>query len=140
MSDEDKTKTIHIPGQPSRSGDGQDLVEPPTQMLGGTVVGTLTIVDGHGLGETRSIFVGSNQIGRGNESRIQLDFGDKTISRVQHAVIVYDRNDASFMLYDGGKPNPVLVNGERVTDKRRLAECDTIKIGLTLLRLAVART
>ncbi len=138
MSDENKTRTIHIPGQPrGATGGGHGLVEPPTQFLTSSVVGALAIIDGPGLGETKPVYIGSNQIGRGVESKIQLDFGDKTISRVQHAVLVFDKDDEVFTLYDGGKPNPVLVNGERVTDKRQLKSGDTIKIGLTTLRLTV---
>lgn len=137
MSDEDKTRTIHIPGQArGGQGDARQLADPPTQILTNTVVGSLTIVDGPGAGQSKSIFSGSNQIGRGADSKIQLDFGDSTISRTQHAVIVFDKADGSFTLYDGGKPNPVHVNGERVTDRRTLAQGDTIKIGLTTLRFS----
>lgn len=138
MSDENKTRTIHIPGQPrGAAGDGRGIVDAPTQVLTSSVAGTLTITDGPGAGAILQIYAGSNQIGRGAESKIQVDFGDKTISRIQHAVLVYDKADGGFVLYDGGKPNPVAVNGERVTDKRQLKDGDSIRIGMTTLRLSV---
>lgn len=138
MSDENKTRTIHIPGQPrGASGDAKGLLDAPTQFLTSSIAGTLTITEGPGVGEVRPVFVGTNQIGRGAESKIQLDFGDKTISRIQHAVLVFDKDGGGFTLYDGGKANPVLVNGERVTDKRQLKAGDMIRIGLTTLRLSV---
>src|SRR5690606_16672987 len=94
----------------------------------------LTIVDGPGKGETRPIFSGSNQIGRAADMRIQLDFGDQTISRTQHGIIVYDGQAKAHSIIDGGKPNPIMVNGERLSEQRKLANGDMIKIGLTTLR------
>jgi pSer/pThr/pTyr-binding forkhead associated (FHA) protein len=138
MSDEEQMKTIYIPGQPRGvAGGGRHLGELPTQVLTNTVVGRLTIIDGPGSGESRAVFSGSNQIGRGAESKVQLDFGDNTISRTQHAVIVCDPVRQSFTLVDGGKQNPVTVNGERVTVPRLIAHGDTIKIGLTTMRFSV---
>ena len=135
MSDEEKTRTIHIPGQPrGTAGDGRAIGEIPTQLITNTVVGELKIVDGPGAGQTKSVFSGTNQIGRGADSKIQLDFGDNTISRTQHAVIVYDTIRKAFDIVDGGKQNPVVVNGERLAGKRALISGDMVKIGLTTLR------
>lgn len=138
MANDEKTKTIQIGGGARGGpGDGRALSEPPTQVLTDVVVGSLTIVEGPGLGETVSVYKGSNQIGRSPESRIRLDFGDNTISRIQHAVIVYDPETRAFTLIDGGKPNPVVVNGERLSGSRPVNPGDTIRIGLTTLRLSV---
>ena len=136
MPNDPKTKTIQI-GQDRGPGDDRALAEPPTQVLTDVVVGTLTIVEGPGAGQSLPVYKGSNQIGRSPDSRIQIDFGDATISRVQHAVMVYDADTRVFTIVDGGKPNPVMVNGERLTGIRSVVPGDTIRIGLTMLRLSV---
>jgi pSer/pThr/pTyr-binding forkhead associated (FHA) protein len=139
MTDRDRTRTIHIPGgeEPRRGADMDGL---PTQVISDTSnmkVGMLKVVDGPGKGQERPVFSGTNQIGRSADNRVPLDFGDNTISRQQHAVIAYDVADGSFRIFDGGKQNPVHVNGERLSGDRPLSDGDTIKIGLTTLRLAL---
>ena len=141
MADSDKTQTVHIPAsKPTRQG-GADLDSVSTQVLSDTSnlkVGLLTVIEGPGKGETRPIFSGTNQVGRGPDNRIALDFGDATISRLQHAVIAYDSGTRAFRIFDGGKQNPIHVNGERLSGDRAISPGDTIKIGLTTLRLSVA--
>lgn len=135
MSDSDKTRTIHVPGQPKpERGTGEAIGGIETQPLQAAVIGSLSIVDGPGSGQTKVVYGGTSQIGRGADSRIQLDFGDNTISRVQHAVLVYDDKHKALWIYDGGKPNPVTVNGERVLEYRQIQAGDLIRIGLTTLR------
>ena len=90
-----------------------------------------------GKGEERPVFTGTNQLGRSADNRIALDFGDNTISRQQHAVISFDSGSREFRIYDGGKQNPVHVNGERLSGDRPLSDGDTIKIGLTTLHFAL---
>jgi pSer/pThr/pTyr-binding forkhead associated (FHA) protein len=139
MNERERTKTIHIPG------DGTPRVEPNMDDLSTQVitdqsnvqVGVLKVVDGPGKGSERPVFSGTNQIGRSAENRIPLDFGDNTISRQQHAVIAYDAGKGTFRIFDGGKQNPVHVNGERLAGDRALNDGDTIKIGLTTLRFAL---
>jgi len=137
MSDSDKTRTIHVPGQPKpEKGTGDAIGGIETQPLQAAVIGALTIIEGPGTGQSKVVYGGTSQIGRGAESRIQLDFGDNTISRIQHAVLVYDDTHKALWIYDGGKANPVAVNGERVHDYRQIQDGDLIKIGLTTLRFS----
>lgn len=136
MADRERTRTIHVPGN-EPPGRGADMDGLPTQVITDTSnvkVGALKVVDGPGKGQERPIFSGTNQIGRSADNRIPLDFGDNTISRQQHAVIAYNAADGAFRIYDGGKQNPVHVNGERLSGDRGLSDGDTIKIGLTTLR------
>lgn len=100
-------------------------------------VGVLKVLDGPGKGQERPVFSGTNQVGRSADNRIALDFGDNTISRQQHAVIAYDAGSGSFRIFDGGKQNPVSVNGERLSGDRELSDGDTVKIGLTTLRFSL---
>jgi len=139
MSDRERTRTIHIPGtdEPRQSANMDNL---PTQVIldkSNAKVATLKIVDGPGKGEERPVFSGTNQVGRSADNRIALDFGDNTISRQQHAVISYDTASREFRIFDGGKQNPVHVNGERLAGDRPLNDGDTIKVGLTTLRFGL---
>ncbi len=139
MSDRERTRTLNIPGvDEKRQGANMDNL--PTQVLvdsSNVKVALLKVVDGPGKGEERPVFTGTNQLGRSADNRIALDFGDNTISRQQHAVISFDSGSREFRIYDGGKQNPVHVNGERLSGDRPLSDGDTIKIGLTTLRFAL---
>lgn len=140
MADRDKTQTVHIPSIPSGGKGGANMDGISTQVLSDASnirVGLLTVIEGNGKGESRPIFTGTNQVGRSTENRISLDFGDTTISRLQHAVIVYDSAQKAFRIYDGGKQNPIHVNGERLGGDRGIVHGDVIRIGLTTLKLTV---
>lgn len=139
MTDRERTRTITIPSldEPRRGSDMDGL---PTQVItdsSNAKVAVLKVVDGPGKGQERPVFSGTNQVGRSADNRIPLDFGDNTISRQQHAVIAYNAKTSEFRIYDGGKQNPVHVNGERLSGDRPLSDGDTIKIGLTTLRFAL---
>ena len=139
MADRERTRTINIPGvdEPRRGSNMDGL---PTQVITDTSnirVAAVKVVDGPGKGHERPVFTGTNQVGRSGDNRIPLDFGDNTISRQQHAVISFDSGSREFRIFDGGKQNPVFVNGERLSGDRALNDGDTIKIGLTTLRFAV---
>lgn len=141
MADREKTQTVHIPGTTGRQPGGTNMDGLSTQVLSdssNTKVGLLTVMDGAGQGETRPVYSGTNQIGRSTDNRIPLDFGDTTISRIQHAVIAYEASSRAFRIFDGGKANPVHVNGEKLANDRALANGDTIKVGMTTLKFTVA--
>lgn len=139
MADRERTRTINIPGlDDSPRGANMDALS--TQVItdkSNIKVAGLKVVDGPGKGQERPVFSGTNQVGRSAENRIPLDFGDNTISRQQHAVISFDSGSQEFRIFDGGKQNPVFVNGERLSGDRALNDGDTVKIGLTTLRFAV---
>ena len=140
MVDRDKTQTVHIPVSTPGRSDSANLDSVSTQVLSDTSnikVGLLTVIEGAGKGETRPVFTGTNQLGRSSDNRIALDFGDTTISRLQHAVIVYDGAKRELRIFDGGKQNPIHVNGERLAGDRAISNGDTIKIGMTTMRLTV---
>ncbi|SFJ89906.1 FHA domain-containing protein, partial [Jannaschia pohangensis] len=98
-------------------------------------VGWLMVVDGPGRGESFALSSGLSQIGRGDDQSVQLDFGDAAISRQNHAAIVYDPAERSFLLGQGGKSNIVRLNGTPVISNEPVKTGDTIKIGETTLRL-----
>lgn len=140
MANNDKTQIVSTPGSDGKQG-AANLDNISTQVIidgSNRTVGMLTVVDGDGVGQTRPIFSGTNQVGRSADNRIPLDFGDKTISRLQHAVIAFDAAGGVFTIHDGGKANPILVNGEKLGGERKLAAGDVIKIGMTTLKFAPA--
>ena len=120
------------------TGSGEALDDISTQLIrdkSNAVVAKLTITDGPGAGNAVSIFSGTNQIGRGDDMRVQITFGDDTISRQKHAVITFDMKTLEVRIYDGGRPGGLWVNGERITADAQVKPGDLIKLGETTLRL-----
>ena len=97
-------------------------------------VGWIVVVEGPGRGESFTMQSGMSQIGRGDDQAIQLDFGDNSISRSNHAAIVYDAETKEFLLGHGGKSNIVRLNNKPVISNETLKTGDHIKIGETVLR------
>jgi hypothetical protein len=98
-------------------------------------VGWVYVIDGPGRGHCFTIVAGMSQIGRGEDQAIQLDYGDNAISRNNHAAIVYDPAERSFLLGHGGKANIVRLNGKPVISNETLNDGDKIVIGETTLQL-----
>ncbi len=118
-----------------QSGDTDDL---PTHFITAKSkepVAKLVIVGGPGAGNARPVFAGTNSVGREPSNRVPLDFGDDTISRKQHAVILVDPTSLMMEIRDGGKVNPILVNGKIVSGREPIKVGDTIEIGTTTLLL-----
>ncbi len=97
-------------------------------------VGWIVVTEGPGRGESFSLFAGMSQIGRGEDQAIQLDFGDNSISRSNHAAIVYDADTKEFLLGHGGKSNIVRLNDKPLISNESLKTGDVMRIGETVLR------
>lgn len=97
-------------------------------------VGWIVVADGPGRGESFALFAGMSQIGRGEDQQVQLDFGDNSISRTNHAAIVYDPENAEFTLGHGGKSNIVRLNDKPLISNETLKTGDVMRIGETVLR------
>ncbi len=97
-------------------------------------VGWLMVVEGEGRGSTFTLFNGVNNIGRGEDQTVRLDFGDNAISRENHASIAYDPRHRSFFIGHGGKANIVRRNDRPVLSTEEMASGDHITIGETTLR------
>ena len=97
-------------------------------------VGWIVVVEGPGRGESFTLQSGMSQIGRGDDQAVQLDFGDNSISRTNHAAIVYDPEEKEFLLGHGGKSNIVRLNNKPVITNESIKNGDLIKIGETVLR------
>ncbi|KQI71717.1 hypothetical protein AN191_12105 [Loktanella sp. 5RATIMAR09] len=97
-------------------------------------VGWIVVAEGPGRGESFSLMAGMSQIGRGEDQAIQLDFGDNSISRSNHAAIVFDPDTKEFLLGHGGKSNIVRLNDKPLISNETLKTGDVIRIGETVLR------
>ncbi len=97
-------------------------------------VGWIVVTKGEGRGESIPLFAGMSQIGRGEDQAVQLDFGDNSISRTNHAAIVYDPDSKEFLLGHGGKSNIVRLNDTPLISNEPLKTGDVIRIGETELR------
>lgn len=103
-------------------------------------VGWLVVVDGPGCGESFTLLTGMTQMGRGEDQPVHLDFGDASISRTNHAAIVYDTTDHTFYIGHGGKANIVRVNDAPLISNQTLSNGDKIRIGETTLKLMIFAT
>ena len=97
-------------------------------------VGWIVVIDGPGRGESFALASGLNQIGRGEEQQVRLDFGDDTISRENHASIAFDEETRTCYLGHGGKSNLVRRNGRPVLSTEELGDGDVIRVGETTLK------
>lgn len=98
------------------------------------VAGWLVIVAGKGSGNFVKIGHGQNSIGRGPESRAQLDYGDNHISRSRHAVITYDALGRMFYVQQGDGKNLTYLDDKPVLAPTVLENGSEITMGQTRLR------
>ena len=97
-------------------------------------VGWIVVTEGPGRGECFALFTGMSQIGRGEDQAVKLDFGDNSISRTNHAAIVYDPDNQEFLLGHGGKSNIVRLNDKPLISNEPLKSGDVVRLGETVLR------
>ena len=97
-------------------------------------VGWVVVASGPGRGECFALSSGMSQIGRGEDQAVQLDFGDNSISRTNHAAIVFDSETSEFLLGHGGKSNIVRLNDKPLISNEALKSGDVIRLGETVLR------
>ena len=92
-------------------------------------IGTLTAIDGtlHPLLEDESV------IGRTDKSAVALS--DASVSS-KHARVL--RSGGAFAIEDLGSRNGTFVNGEKVAEKRPLADGDVVRCGKVLLTFNIA--
>jgi len=105
----------------------------PSPSADDPVVGWVVIKSGAGQGGSFEIGYGSNDIGRSSESRIKLDFGDKSISRSTHCSIVYDPKGRTFYIQPGTGKNLTYLKGSPVLSSEKITSHDEISLGNTEL-------
>lgn len=115
------------------------LAKQPAQVASAPVtyhaVGWLVVIEGPGRGHSMPLRAGVSQLGRGDDQSIQIDFGDTSISRDNHASIAFDEERRAFFIGHGGKANLVRLNEAPVLTTEPLAHGDKIRVGETTLQL-----
>jgi len=98
------------------------------------VVGWLVCTEGVNRGQDYRIHSEKNSIGRSTSNDINIS-GDQTISRENHATVIYDPKSKTFRLLAGGGRGLVYVNNQVVDYSLQLKNGDTIELGDTKLLL-----
>jgi hypothetical protein len=96
-------------------------------------VGLLLVLAGPGRGSALPFGYGMNSVGRGEDQRVRLDFGDERISRKSHAIITYDGAARKFYLQHGGGPGLTYLDDEPVLTPAELSGRERIRLGDTVL-------
>jgi hypothetical protein len=110
---------------------GKSSAETPPEAGQPPVTGWLVVVDGPGKGKDLRITPGMNRIGRDSSMNLQVDFGDESISRSEHALVIYDPQSNAFFLNHGSGQNLTYLNDELVMEAKTLQAHDRIKMGQT---------
>lgn len=92
------------------------------------VVGWLVCVQGVHFGESFCIFAGKNSVGRSSENRIIIA-DDGSISRIKHALIIYEPKKKNFYLQPGDSSGLTYLNGDYITESHILTSRDMIELG-----------
>jgi len=106
----------------------------PKDNMNDPVTGWLAIVLGPGAGASVRLGYGMNSIGRADDQRCKLDFGDEKISRQTHASISYDPRGRKFYLLHGGGQNLTYIGETPVLQPTELSGGEFITLGDTTLR------
>lgn len=92
------------------------------------VVGWLVCIGGCHFGECFSIYAGKNSIGRSEENRIIIT-DDNSISRIKHALIVYEPKKRNFFLQPGDSSGLTYLNEDYITESKQLTMRDVVELG-----------
>lgn len=92
------------------------------------VVGWLVCISGYNLGDSFNIYAGKNSIGRSSENRVVIA-DDNSVSRIKHALIVYEPKKRNFYLQPGDSSGLTYLNDEYITESHKLSAHDTIELG-----------
>lgn len=96
------------------------------------VTGWLVCIEGGDFGASFTIKSGRNFIGRAEDMDIVLH-GDNSVSRVKHAIILYEPKRREFIAQSGDSRELFYLNDEVVLNPVRLKQYDILTIGMTRL-------
>ncbi|HHY75039.1 MAG TPA: FHA domain-containing protein [Bacillus bacterium] len=95
------------------------------------VTGWLVCIEGPQMGQDYRIMAEKNFIGRSEDMHIRI-IGDNSISRRNHAVIVYDPKKRNFFLLPGDASGLAYHNNEAVYSPTELSAYDVIQLGRSI--------
>lgn len=110
----------------------EDLATHRANLTFNPVVGWLVVKTGEEKGRSKILTSAKNFVGRDASMDVVLN-GDKSISRIKHAIILYEPNARKFLALPGGSHELFYVNDEVVLNNVELHAYDVIKIGKTEL-------
>lgn len=120
-----KTRIIQpIAGNPSHDGATEPLLP---------VIGWLIITQGPGQGADFRLVQGKNRIGRSPTQEVTLNHGDDSISREDHATLLYDNHSNTSYVIQGESRNMARLNDNTIINATELKRGDIIQIGETHL-------
>lgn len=96
------------------------------------VVGWLVAISGEHLGESFQLYAGKNTIGRNNSNKVVLGL-DQSISRENHATIIYEPKRREFYVQSGSSDGLIYLNDSFVNGSQIMKEKDILEIGLSKL-------
>jgi len=132
---DDRTVILGPPtGRRARPMADAGLAPSPKDHMHDPVVGWLAIVAGPGAGDYVRLGYGMNNIGRSDDQRCRLNFGDENISRQNHASVTYDPRGRKFYLQHGGGQNLTYLGQTPVLQPAELRGGEMIVLGGTTLR------
>lgn len=143
-TDENKTKKHGAAENPAPASpadnDRTRLAGAPTNVEQNTTsasahmaVGWLSIIAGPGLGTSLPLGYGANSLGRAENERICLNFGDQQISRQGHAIVTYEPRGKTFYLQNGGGHNLTYLDDAPVLTPTEMKNHSKITVGETTL-------
>ena len=92
------------------------------------VVGWLVAISGVHFGESFQIYVGKNTIGRSTSNKIVLSL-DQSISRENHATIIYEPRKKEFYLQSGNTDSLIYVNDAFISGLQLINAKDVLDFG-----------
>ena len=131
---EERNTTLHVPDHHTPSPQPSEAEIEAGDGMADPVVGWLVVVAGPGKGQVCKLGYGTNSLGRGENSRARLDFGDEQISRENHAALTYDPRGRKFYLQHGGGVNLTYLGDAPVLTPTPLEPMQDFCIGSTTLR------
>ncbi|GAA5218261.1 FHA domain-containing protein [Corallincola platygyrae] len=132
-----KTRVFRPGRQTTAAASGAPVsapIEPQGDAMADPLSGWLVITGGPGMGHALRLGYGVNAIGRDQDQRVILDFGDDQISRKQHALVTYDPKGRKFYLQQGGGTNLVYMDDAPVLTPTELKPGVELTIGATELK------
>ena len=123
----DEEKTVVVGGRRKKAEENvADFMNDP-------VAGWLVVLRGPGKGQHLKVGYGLNTIGRADNQRVQLNFGDDQISRENHAILTYDPKGRKFYIQQGSGTNLVYLNDAPILIPTEIHSNTEISLGNTIL-------
>lgn len=92
------------------------------------VTGWLVCIDGPSKGRDYKVFTAKNFIGRADSMDIQI-LGDNSISKKNHAIVIYDPKTRKTVIMPGDSKGLVYVNDDIIYSHKNLDSNDIIELG-----------